>query len=184
MYALCKSDITSKKLCRHEIAVGFEQERQKDSRLPNFQLSDVSPWSSTCQKVWSCTPCTALTANTTRARWLLFPPRPRGRRTQHLGRKMEKDKNQSNQELLNGFWFSIWYQVFIFFHIAICGRNGMTWCLGFMHVHSFNGRFPVRWRCITSDTRQRMTHGCPSTCWSARHCPRRRRLAIGGKELV
>ena len=71
-----------------------------------------------------------------------------------------------------------------FFSHSISGRNGMTWCSGFMHVHSFNGRFPVRWRCITSDTRQRMTHGCPSTCWSARHCPRRRRLAIGGKELV
>ena len=81
------SHITSEQLCYHEIAVGLKQDRQTNSRLPNFQLSDVSPWSSTCQSVWSFMP--SMEDHSMQVRWFLFPPRPRGRRSQQLGRNQK-----------------------------------------------------------------------------------------------
>ena len=83
------SDITSEQLCCHEIVVGLKQERQKFA-TPRIvfaflalsqQLSDVSPWSGTCQSVWSFMP--SMEDHSMQARWFSF----------HLGQEEEEASN-------------------------------------------------------------------------------------------
>ena len=139
-------------------------------------------WSNTCPSVWSFLRCTPMTASTITEKWFLFPTRPR--KPQHLGEIKELNRCICRytyimmklifemMRTLNRFerkW------MFIIHDTSVGSLNMMLHfrCPTFS-VDSRKHRKLFRWRCITSDTRQRMTHGCPSTCWSARHCPRRR----------